>query len=379
MSTAPIVLLSYANVNKTTTGGIRRINALLSALGQNVILCQPGEPHPAYESTILPVDLGKRRTGFNPAIFNYLIPSNRRAARKIIEVRRPGVVILTSIWATFALRPGNAIPVVLDSQNVDTVAMRERFGRYHPVTQLVKLQEGRIARGVARLLVCSAVDRDQFINLHGVNPDKIAIVPNGADVSEIVGSGEHQLPGDLKDKLADATVLLYAGSTNYQPNAAAVRFLSNRMMPELERMQVGRFKLILTGGGKKVADTHQAILNAGRLPDDAFKAVMARADICLAPTMSGSGTRLKILEYMAAGKAIVATPKGAEGIDCETDRHIVIAEPNRFVEEVIELAADGTKREQLGVAARELVRGKYDWDTCIKPLWRSVVLEITGQ
>jgi glycosyltransferase involved in cell wall biosynthesis len=262
---------------------------------------------------------------------------------------------------------------------VNIVAIRERFGTYHPVSMIVNSREGRTARSVTHLSVCSAVDRDLFVSLHRVDPGKITIVPNGVAVSDFDGNHGHQLPRELDNELGNATVLLYTGNTNYQPNAVAVRFLSTHVMPELERRQAGQFRLVLTGGGKKADDAHPTLLNAGRLSDDDLKAVIARADICLSPTMSGSGTRLKILEYMAAGKAVVSTAKGAEGIDCEPNRDMVIAEADRFAAEIMDLAGNGTKREQLGMAARELVTRKYDWDTCIKPLWQSIAREITRQ
>lgn len=379
MSASSIVLLSYANVNEPATGGARRIDALLSALGKDAVLCQPGAPHPVYETITLPVHLGKRRAGFNPAIFNYRIPSNKRIVRKALDERRPGLVVLASMWAASALDRRRPLPVLLDTHDVNTTAIRERFGRHSLISAIVKSCEGRTVRAVTRLAVCSAVDRAQFMDLHRVEPARIAIIPNGVVVSDFDGSHGRRLPQDLERELEDATVLLHTGSTNYQPNAVAARFLATRVMPELERMKAGRFRLVLTGGGKKVARKHPAIYEAGRLSDEELKAVIARADICLAPTMSGSGTRLKVLEYMAAGKAIVSTAKGAEGIDCEADRNIVIAGADRFAAEIMELADDEAKRDQLGMAARELAKRKYDWDACIKPLWREVVREITSR
>ena len=97
---------------------------------------------------------------------------------------------------------------------------------------------------------------------------------------------------------------------------------------------------------------------------DDVRPYMASAAVVVVPLLSGSGTRLKILEAMAMGKAVVATTVGAEGIDYVNGRDIVIAdEPENFAEKVVALLADEAKREMLGKSARRLVEQKYSWQT----------------
>jgi glycosyltransferase involved in cell wall biosynthesis len=86
------------------------------------------------------------------------------------------------------------------------------------------------------------------------------------------------------------------------------------------------------------------------------------AAIYVAPLRMGSGTRLKVLEAMALGKAIVATTRGIEGIALTRDRDVVIADtPEEFARALIALLRDPERRCALGRAARALAEEKYDW------------------
>jgi glycosyltransferase involved in cell wall biosynthesis len=88
---------------------------------------------------------------------------------------------------------------------------------------------------------------------------------------------------------------------------------------------------------------------------------------------TGSGTRLKIIEYMACGKPVVSTPKGAEGIECINGKDIVLAEPGGFAEAILALDSNPDKAAAMGRSARRCVESSYDWDTCIKPIWRKAM------
>ena len=97
----------------------------------------------------------------------------------------------------------------------------------------------------------------------------------------------------------------------------------------------------------------------GTLPD--LRPVIAKAAVCVVPLRIGSGTRLKILEAGAMGKAMVSTTIGAEGLDFDPGREILIADdPVSFARNVVDLLHDPARRKALGEAARKRVRQDYD-------------------
>jgi glycosyltransferase involved in cell wall biosynthesis len=80
------------------------------------------------------------------------------------------------------------------------------------------------------------------------------------------------------------------------------------------------------------------------------------------PILSGGGTRIKILEAMALGTPVVATSKGAEGLDVTPNQDILIAdEPAEFASQVVRLLRDPDLRQRLAANARCLVKRRYDW------------------
>ena len=84
--------------------------------------------------------------------------------------------------------------------------------------------------------------------------------------------------------------------------------------------------------------------------------------MCVVPLRSGSGTRIKIFEAMAMGKAVVSTTMGAEGLPVRHGENIILAdEPADFARQVVGLLRDPERRERLGRTARELVEQNYGW------------------
>ena len=368
------LVLSYWNLNRCVSGGVRRIHGLLSALGSSVLLCQPGEPHPLYRTVPYSMNFGRRKVGINWGMFNFLWPANARLVRRLIREEKPVLVVLTSTWNYFPLTACAEIPMVLDAHDVNAVAVGERLGHGHPFTRMVKGWEARTVRRMNRVFACSSIDRDMFMSLYGLPADRVSVVPNGVSVADFDAvTPPWNLDGALEERLRGATVLFFMGELSYQPNRAALSFLDGVVLPELERREPGGFRLLVCGGPVPSGRFHPSMVFAGQLPDDALRRCMKRADICLAPIMTGSGTRLKVLEYMAARKPVVTTAKGAEGIACESGRDIVVSSPEQFCDDIMALASDRAKVSRIGEAGYSLVKAKYDWDAAIKPLWRNTL------
>jgi glycosyltransferase involved in cell wall biosynthesis len=83
----------------------------------------------------------------------------------------------------------------------------------------------------------------------------------------------------------------------------------------------------------------------------------------------GSGTRLKVLTYLAAGKAVVATRKACEGLDVRDGVHALLRDdPVEFAGAIRDLLADSGRRRELGAAGRTLVESRYDWRAYVRSL-----------
>jgi glycosyltransferase involved in cell wall biosynthesis len=90
---------------------------------------------------------------------------------------------------------------------------------------------------------------------------------------------------------------------------------------------------------------------------------IARAEVCVAPIRAAAGLQNKLLEAMAMGKAVVATPEANEGIRAVTDRDLLLArEPDAFARAVLDLLADPGRRAALGAGGRRFVEAEWTWE-----------------
>lgn len=371
MTTA--LALSYWNLNNPRTGGIRRVNHLLDTVGPNTILCQPGDPHPRFQTVSLGRNFGKRKLFINWGIFNFLWPRNAKLVRELVEKEKPAVIVLTSTWTYFPLRQYPDIPMVLDAHDINAIAIGERYGPKHPFTRLVRYWEAKVVQRANHVFACSELDREQFSHLYGVSTDKISVAPNGISVSDGPDTTEAMpLPPEHEKKLKGATVLLFVGGMGYQPNREAASLLNTAIMPELEKKAPGKYRLVVCGGNPP-GPVHSSVIAAGWVEDRVFQGCLRRSNICLAPVETGSGTRNKILEYMAARKPVISTAKGAEGLLCTDGKDIVIADKDRFCDAIVKLANDSKKARDLADAGYQLVRDNYGWETSVKPVWRQAL------
>jgi glycosyltransferase involved in cell wall biosynthesis len=109
------------------------------------------------------------------------------------------------------------------------------------------------------------------------------------------------------------------------------------------------------------------------------RSYLDRAAVIVVPLRIGGGSRLKILEALAAGKAVVSTSVGAEGLDLNPGKDVLIADsPHDFARGVINLLLAKAARRELGANGRKLVTEKYGWDEIGRRL-EAVWLETAGQ
>ena len=368
-----ILLTSYYTIQNAATGGKRRVDELVRALQPDVFLLQPAPAHPGFAGAGYPVDFGRRKRGVNWGMFNLYWPANRRMARRVAAAQAPKVLLATSIWCHDAYA-GLGIPRALDAQNVDGRAIAERFGPAHPFTRLVRAQERRVAHQAERIFCCSGTDAELFCRDYGVPEAKIRVAPNGVRPPR---TGVRDPAAErLAAERAGRCLLLFMGKLDYAPNEEALAFIAKDLLPELERRMPGRFLCLVCGGPRMPAGVHHpALRHLGQVPDVA--PWLDLADVCLAPVFSGSGTRLKVLEYLAAGKPVVATAKAAEGLGVADGRELRLAEKPDFAAAVCGLAQETGAARAMAERGRQLAQTGYSWERSAE-IWRAGLAPFLG-
>ena len=171
------------------------------------------------------------------------------------------------------------------------------------------------------------------------------------------------LPEINRPSATEVDAIVFSGNLEYHPNIEAVRWFRAQIWPRVRENAPGvEWRLLgshpeavarFTGGDPRIRVMGPVV--------DAV-ANLAEAKVCLAPLLSGSGTRFKILEAWAAGRAVVATTLGAEGLGARDGEHLLLADdPNHFADAVLRLWNDSLLRSRLGHAGWGLYRDRYTW------------------
>lgn len=161
------------------------------------------------------------------------------------------------------------------------------------------------------------------------------------------------------NKEAIPKTLFHLGSMDWLPNKEAVMWLLNSIWPQIHR-QFPDWKLFLAG--KKMPKDWQRDTETLKVEGEVESAIsyMSAYSVMIVPLQSGSGIRIKTIEAMALGKAVITTSVGLLGLDLEPDKEVLLANtPQEFVAVVARLDADPELAGRIGRAAREKVQSLY--------------------
>jgi len=202
-------------------------------------------------------------------------------------------------------------------------------------------------------LVCSEKDRQRLRNLPG--SPRVEVFPNGADWRESTACDQQQ---------DDGKTLVFLGAMNYHPNEDAALFFAQSVFPKIKRRVAGaRFVVAGKSPSARLRTLHNGadLIVTGYVENKS--ALFDSCTVFVVPIRFGGGTRLKILEAMAVGKAVVSTTVGCEGIDVSPGEDIVVADSAAdLADACVGMLLDEPRRGALGRAGCELVFKRYRWD-----------------
>ena len=254
---------------------------------------------------------------------------------------------------------GTRVPVVLNAHNVEHRLLQQRAAveRHAAARAFLRLQvpllrryEIEACRSAATVLACSEPDGAMLRALAPMTP--VHVVPNGVDLES-----HRPAPPTLQKQL------VFVGQMGWFPNREGVEWFLARVLPRiLAHHPDCRFTLVGKTGGLAVpAAVAHATDVTGFVPD--VRPPVHAASVYVVPLLSGSGTRLKVLEAMALGKAIVTTTIGSEGIALRDGEDALFADDAQaFAAAVGRLLDAPAEVARLGAAARRLAEDRYGWD-----------------
>jgi glycosyltransferase involved in cell wall biosynthesis len=301
--------------------------------------------------------------------FTYESRDFRSRVRSLLAERKFEIVQIDSLdLATYLPDLANH-PVVCVHHNVESTLMhrraqmqpsRWRRAYLHFQARLLTKLEREWCEHVALNVAVSDADR---IALHLQAPHgRYATVPNGVDVDE------------FQPSKAREEGIVSTGGLNWFPNADALRHFTDDILPRIRALRPNtRVRWV----GRADDEERQHLWTAARVELTGYvedvRPYVQEGACFVVPLRVGGGTRLKILDAWAMGKAVVSTSVGCEGLAAVDGVNIIVRDdPEEFAQAVVSVLKDRALRERLGAAARRTVEERYSWDVIGGGLHRSL-------
>lgn len=299
----------------------------------------------------LPVDL-----------YKYRCHSLRLHAERLLEQTFFDACIADFLTAVPNTPLGSTTPVILFSHNVEYMIWQRLHDHETSLVKriLLAIEVRKMRRYEAfacdQVTATIAVSAEDARVLTAQCPQaKISAVPTGVDVD--------YFKPDAVDKTVE-NALVFSGSMDWQPNEDAMLYFMREILP-LIRAALPTTTLSIVGRNPSALLRKEAALAdvavTGTVPD--IRPWLAEASVYVVPLRIGGGTRLKIFEALAMGKAVVSTTIGSEGLELLAGVHLSHADTaRRFADEVISLLKNHDQRRAMGLTGRRLMERYYGWD-----------------
>jgi len=261
---------------------------------------------------------------------------------------------------------------VVDMADLDSEKWRDRAGGANPLTSRIcslewkrlREYEYKIVTRFANTVVttrreAALLDRlDEF-----TRRARLRTIADGVDLDHFRPSS--QSPDTISPRL------VFVGAMDYFANVEGARYFAEEVFP-LIRSRESRAKFSIIGANptdevKKLA-RYPGVIVTGEAPD--ARSYLREATLCVVPLRRARGARNEVLEAMAAGKAVIASPEAVAGLRVVNGDHLMIADsPRRFADAALEVIRDASLRESLETRARHFVEAEHHW----KPLLQRLV------
>jgi glycosyltransferase involved in cell wall biosynthesis len=271
------------------------------------------------------------------------------------------------VWALTELdRP---VPLVLDAHNVETSLKRQMYPpsrTAQEVLEAVRRAETTACDLAQIVIACTETDAAELEAVAGVAPDKLHVIPNGAAITPALE------PLERRQAATRRWLTSYAGRAGAYTGMAA--FVASHHGPNIDAAQlicevgpdVPEAVFVLGGHHGEALRRKRLpgnVVITGMLSERAKDALLAAASMALNPMRRGSGSNLKMLEYLARGVPAVSTPFGARGLGVRDGEHLLLAEPEHFATAIRAVLADPVSAHRRAEAGLAFVAEHFAWPT----------------
>jgi glycosyltransferase involved in cell wall biosynthesis len=293
------------------------------------------------------------------------------------------VVHVEGFYLMHHLPAASPLPVLLVEQNVEYMLWHQRMRRSRGrkerrrnVTEYAMTLQAEIDAWRRSTLCAAVTDEDRATMLAAVPNLVVRLIPDGADHVPAIGAPSEDQAARLPVEDGRPTVAFVA-NFGYAPNVDAALYLARQILPEVA-FRILSVRLLLVGNAPPPeirALQDDRIVVTGRVPS--VEPYLDAADVAVCPLREGGGVKVKVLEALKQGKAIVTTSIGAQGLNTKGAEAMLVRDDARsFAGAVITLLADEAERSRLEHAARDFWKTLPTWEESAEALARCY-LELT--
>jgi len=296
------------------------------------------------------------------SISKYCRPEVANHLRKTVAAKAYDVILCDFLTPAAVVPFGSGVPVVIFTHNVEAMIWKRHMDvasnllwRFVFEREYKKIRKAELRYLDASTHVLTVSDTDSAVFAKDLDRRKITTIPTGVDIQYF-----QPRAGEEPDSM------VFTGSMDWMPNSDGISYFVAEVLPAIRKRRPKATLWVVGRNADRrilaLAKEDPGVRVTGRVDD--IRPYIARGAVYVVPLRVGSGTRLKIFEAMAMGRAVVSTTIGAEGLPVTNGVDIVLAdEPQSFADAVCRLMDSREERNRIGNAARKLVEEKYSWES----------------
>lgn len=295
-------------------------------------------------------------------MLNDFSPELEEAVLKELNTVKYDLAICDFMQSTLNFRHANNIPRILFQHNVETTISQRHMQRSKdPISKLFwwlqfrKMfhHEKKQSSLFDTVIAVSDADKQRMEEWYKLN--NVRTIPTGVDTDFYSMNG----------KTKEEKQIVFVGAMDWLPNNDAMYYFLEKIFPIIQKEEPD-VNFVIVGRNpspqlERFAKSYSNVIVTGWVEDT--RPYISDSAVFLVPIRIGGGTRMKIYEGMAMGKAIVSTTVGAEGLPLKHSEHVFLADDERgFADQVVNLLRDEQLRKQIGEQARRYVYENFRWE-----------------
>ena len=232
-------------------------------------------------------------------------------------------------------------------------SLAKRLGADNERLSEIEKIEYEVGKNIDHLICLSEQDKPSLIKYLNIDADKVSVIPSGVDINEI-----KYFVSDFKSRN-----IVFLGNLYFKPNEDAVRIIKEKVYPKLKDQG---FKFTVGGDcppdiQKELTDKNFTFIGTVPNLNDLFK----NATFALAPIFEGTGMRIKLLNYLAAGIPVITTSIATNGFN-QKEAFIVEDDVSKYADIILDLVNDKRKLKNVSKRGHKIIKKFYDWKIVAK-------------